>query len=362
MCKVIRFLPSVVALAAVSASLAWAPPKAPAYRDHSRLMVVRDAAGALVKVESPRDWNIRREHILAHVQEVMGSFPGGERRVPLDVRIESTFDEDGYVRKKLTYASEPADRVPAWLLVPKAAGAKPAPAVLCPHETIAIGKDEPAGLGGKPSLAIGKELAKRGYVVLCPDYPNFGEHKADVYELGYESASMKAIWDNLRGVDLLESLAEVDASRIGAIGHSLGGHNAIFTALFEPRIKVVVSSCGYNAFKHYYKGDISGWSHGGYMPRLRSAYQLDLAKVPFDFPELIGALAPRPFFTNAPLEDANFAVQGVKVCIESAKPVYDLMHAADRLVAAYPDAGHDFPDAVREQAYMFLDRFLKAEP
>ena len=171
---------------------------------------------------------------------------------------------------------------------------------------------------------------------------------------------MKAIWDNMRGIDLLETLDEVDASRIGAIGHSLGGHNAIFTAVFEPRIKAVVSSCGYNAFKHYYKGDIAGWSHGGYMPRLRSVYQLELTKVPFDFPELVGALAPRPFFTNAPTRDANFAVEGVKVCVEAAKPVYELYGATDRLIAVYPEAEHDFPAEVRERAYQFLDRDLKA--
>ena len=56
--------------------------------------------------------------------------------------------------------------------------------------------------------------------------------------------------------------------RIGVIGHSLGGHNAIFTALFDGRIKAVVSSCGFNAFPFYYKGNIAGWSHQGYMPRL----------------------------------------------------------------------------------------------
>ena len=84
------------------------------------------------------------------------------------------------------------------------------------------------------------------------------------------------------------------------IGHSLGGHNAIFTALFDDRLEAVVSSCGFNDFLHYYGGNIAGWSHAGYMPRLRSVYGLDLARVPFDFPELVGALAPRPFFANAP--------------------------------------------------------------
>jgi pimeloyl-ACP methyl ester carboxylesterase len=337
--------------------------KPPSYPDHTNLLVVRDASGAGAPVRDADDWEVRRAHILAHLQEVMGPLPGVDRRVPLDLRVVETIDEPGVVRKKITYASEPGDRVPAWLLIPKKEGGQEQgrrPAVLCLHQTVKIGKDEPVGLGGKPNLRYAKELAVRGYVTLAPDYPNFGEHAVDPYALGYASASMKAIWDNLRGVDLLGTLDEVDPGRIGVIGHSLGGHNSIFTALFDPRIKAVVASCGFNSFPHYFQGNIAGWSHKGYMPRLRERYGLDLARVPFDFPELIGALAPRPFFTNAPLHDANFEVEGVKVCIASAMPVYRLLGAADHLQAVHPDAGHDFPPDVREQAYAFLDRFLKS--
>jgi dienelactone hydrolase len=283
------------------------------------------------------------------------------------VQVLSSEKEAGFVRKKITFAVEPGDRVPAWLLMPEgpapgAAGTGPRrPAVLCLHQTVSIGKDEPVGLGGKPELRYAMELARRGYVAIAPDYPGFGEYKIDVYKLGYASATMKAIWNNLRAVDVLCGLEEVDAGRIGVIGHSLGGHNAIFTALFEPRIRAVVSSCGFNAFPYYYKGNIAGWSHKGYIPRLRERYQLDLAKVPFDFPELIGALAPRAFFTNSPLHDANFEVEGVRVALDAARPVYRLLGVPDRLAAAHPDAEHTFPQAVRERAYEFLDRQLRGE-
>ena len=253
--------------------------------------------------------------------------PGGERRVPLDVQIISTtkgtrlHPQEDLVRHR-------AGRPRAGLAADSGSDAEAAPrkrpAVLCLHQTIAIGKDEPAGLGQNRELAYARELAERGYVTLAPDYPNFGEYKLNVYDLGYASATMKAIWNNLRAIDLLCSLDEVDPTRIGVIGHSLGGHNAIFTALFDDRIKAVVSSCGFNAFPSYYKGNIAGWSHQGYMPRLRARYGLDLKKVPFDFPELIAALAPRAFFTNSPLHDANFEVEGVRACITAAQPVYEL--------------------------------------
>lgn len=336
-------------------------PRAPSYPDHSRLLVVRDGDGRERPVGSHGDWEVRRAHILAHFQEVVGPLPGGERRVPLAIQVVSTQKDQGFVRKKITFDTEPGDRVPAWLLIPDEPEAPESkrPAVLCLHQTVAIGKDEPVGLGGNPDLRSALELARRGYVALAPDYPNFGEYKIDVAKLGYASATMKAIWNNLRAVDVLSSLKEVDPERIGVIGHSLGGHNAIFTALFEPRIKAVVSSCGFNAFPFYYKGNIAGWSHKGYMPRLKETYQLDLRQVPFDFPELIGALAPRAFFTNSPLHDANFEVEGVRVCITAAKPVYEFLGVPDRLIAVHPDAQHTFPAAVRIQAYEFLDRNLR---
>ncbi|MGC8644441.1 MAG: alpha/beta hydrolase family protein [Isosphaeraceae bacterium] len=217
-------------------------------------------------------------------------------------------------------------------------------------------------MGGSPEKDYARELAERGYVTIAPDYPNFGEYHRDVYAMGYASASMKAIRNNIRAIDLLVARDDIDPERLGAIGHSLGGHNAIFTALFDSRIRAVVSSCGFNAFPYYYKGDITGWSHKGYMPRLRERYGLNLKKVPFDFPELIAALAPRAFFTNSPLHDANFEVEGVRVCLDAARPVYALLGKSDHLQVVHPDATHSFPASARESAYAFLDRFLTRRP
>jgi len=85
----------------------------------------------------------------------------------------------------------------------------------------------------------------------------------------------------------------------------------------------------------------------------------DPDRVPFDFYELIGALAPRPFFANAPLGDGNFKVSGVKKVIAGAMDVYKLSGAEKKLHAVYPDCGHDFPNPVRDEAYRWLDRWLK---
>jgi acetyl esterase/lipase len=298
--------------------------------------------------------------VRAKMELVMGPLPGPERKVPLDVKVVEETKLDGYVRKKLSFAAEKDDRVPAWLLVPDPAkfpGKRPA--ALVPHQTIAIGKDEPVGLGTQESKRIALHLVRRGYVCLAPDYPSFGEYKYDFANSPYASGCMKAIWNNLRAVDLLQTLSEVDPDRIAAIGHSLGGHTAIFSAAFDDRIKVVVSSCGFCSFRSYYNGDLTGWTSPRYMPRIATVYGKNPAKVPFDFADVVTSFAPRAFLAVAPEKDSNFAVAGVREVMAAAKPAYETAGAPEKLKAIYPPGGHDFPEEARSEAYAFLDRWLK---
>jgi len=94
------------------------------------------------------------------------------------------------------------------------------------------------------------------------------------------------------------------------------------------------------------------------MPRIASDYGCEPGRMPFDFTELLAALAPRPVFVNAPIQDANFELSGVHDCLVAARPVYRLFAAEDALVARHPDAGHSFPRETREEAYAWLDRVL----
>jgi dienelactone hydrolase len=329
----------------------------PFYADKTNLLVYIDAAGQPRRITTPEDWPERRAHILASMQLVMGPFPNASRRVPLDVQELEEADFPKFKRRKITFAVEKGDRLPAYVLIPRKLESK-APAVLCLHPTSPLGKGVPVGMGPKPNRSYALELAQRGYVALAPDYPNMGDYRLDPYARGYASATMKGIWNHARAIDLLQSLPQVDPDRIGCIGHSLGGHNTMFLAAFDTRIKATVSSCGFNSFPKYYRGNLTGWSHRGYMPRIATVYGKDPRKMPFDFTEVVAALAPRPFFVNAPVGDSNFEVSGVRDCIAAAKPVYELLGERENLVAVYPDAGHDFPPQARQAAYAFLDRVL----
>lgn len=331
-------------------------PDRPIYKEHQDLTYYIDRFGERRKIASAADWQIRRRHTLSALQQVMGPLPGESFRVPLDVKVLEEKTAGKLIRRKVSFQSDPFDRVTAWLLIPVDAQAKKNPAVLCLHQTFGQGKDEPVGLAGSANLHYAQELAERGYVTLSPDYPSFGEHTYDFKQPEYDSGSMKAVWDNIRAVDLLSSLPEVDAERIGVIGHSLGGHNGLFTAPFDLRLKVVVSSCGFTSFL---KDDMPSWTGPRYMPRIKDLFENDAKKMPFDFTDVIASLAPRPFLAVGATKDNDFDVSGVRDVMQAAAPIYELHGQRDHLQAIYPESPHDFPTEARNKAYEFLDRHLK---
>ena len=332
----------------------------PARLPRTDLMLYHGDRGEVLPVKSPADWERRRQEIRRGMEEIMGPVPGEAKRCALEVKVEAETDCGSYVRRLLTYAAEPGSRVPAYLLVPKAALAaappprRTFPAALALHPTDAeYGHRVVVEEMRATYRAYGRDLAERGFVVLAPAYPRLANHQPDLERLGYRSGVMKAVWDNIRGLDLLESLPFVERGRVGALGHSLGGHNAIYTAVFDPRLQVVVSSCGFDSFLDYMDGDIRGWTSDRYMPKLL-AYRARLADIPFDFHELIGALAPRTVFISAPLGDTNFKWRSVAGIVAAARPVFRLYGASQDLIVEHPDCGHDFPPAVRERAYRVL--------
>ena len=328
---------------------------APFYPDKMQLLCWIDGHGQTQPVKTRDDWPRRREHILAGMQTVMGPLPSAAKKTPLDVQVLASEDLPKLTRKKISYLAGPGDRIPAYLLIPKNLTGR-APAMLCLHGTSGS-RGRTAGLGADyPRYTL--ELAERGYVTIAPDYTLLGENQTDPAAVGYASGTMKGIWSHIRAVDLLESLPEVDRERIGCIGVSLGGHNSLFAAVFDPRLKVVVTSSGFDSFLDYKGGNPTGWCQTRYMPRIETVYKKDPKKLPFDFPEVLAAIAPRALYIHAPQSDSNFQLESVKRCVAAAQGVYRLFDAADRLVAVYPPGAHGFPLEARLAAYPFVDRAL----
>lgn len=337
--------------------------------DHGDPTWYRTEAGEKKTITAQEHWAERRKDIIQHMEQVMGPLPDRKLWPDAQVKmIEQTVLASGVVRRKIQFVSDSNDRpIKAWVFLPKGTTEKLTSgnryaAVLCLHQTNNVGKDEPAGLGGLPNLHYALELAERGLVTLAPDYPSFGEYAYTFPpEDGYVSGSMKAVSDNMRAVDVLQSMEQVDPKRIGCIGHSLGGHNTMFTAVFDTRIKAMVSSCGFTRFHKYYQGDLKGWTSPRYMPKIASEFHNNPDEVPFDFPEIVASFAPRPFLACSPINDENFEVSGVRDTMAAAKAIYKLFGAEQGLRAEYPDCAHDFPKTTREIAYEFLEVSLQSK-
>ena len=338
------------------------------------LLSYADKKGNIKTVRTSNEWQVRRRQILDSMQAAMGKLPARKHLPPLNIQILDSLKARSYIRYNIRFTVAAHEMLPALLYVPMQAGKKKKlPAMLALHPTGDLGKKITDGQGPLSNRAYAKELAERGYVVIAPDYPSFGDLKDYDFETDrYQSGTMKSIFDNMRCVDLLQSRPDVDPDKIGVIGHSLGGHNAIFAGAFDSRLKVIVSSCGWTLMHDYFNGDAAAaqkyggklwpWAQERYMPLIRDKYSLDPDKVPFDFDEVIASLAPLAFFSNSPLNDANFNVAGVKKGIANIAGVYGFMKVPGNLQVRYPDSGHDFPLRVRWQAYHFIDSVFGLAP
>ena len=266
----------------------------------------------------------------------LGEFP---KKVPLGLKIEKTKQEDGYTRSLLSFSVEERERITAWLLVPRTL--KPAakwPAILAIHQhngEYQLGKSEPAGLAGPTVNHYGLDLCRRGYVVLCPDLLCFEDRRVDKtddvkladrdYEhfeftkrvLNGSCLQTKYLHDLSCCVDLLQSLAEVNGEKIGTIGHSLGGQEALWITWYDKRITCGVSSCGFGQIETILRDHVLH-NRALYVPGMLSLGDLDL---------LLNDISPRPFMTTNGESDRLFPIDGVREIASKTKTRYSTLDA-----------------------------------
>ena len=330
-----------------------------------------------------KNWEAQRREILTRVFGTLGQPPA--TRCPLDTQVLSVARDEKFPhveRRHIRFRTEPDEWIYAYLLVPdRVTPATRLPAVVCFHPTSSgEGKNDCVGLLGPdgimeyPDCQYGLELAaKYSFVTLSID-SRFDGERLEPGERTYESTRFqtkhpqwspygKMGWDGSRSVDLLVSLPEVDASRIGAIGHSLGGHCSLITAAVDDRVKVYVSNggnlswvCDHRYHWHYghRKEDNSFWA---YIPRSKPFLDDVSIPYPWTFLELASSIAPRPSLTM--LSEGEAKMQELPTFITQLKKTYaalGLPNATDSLI--YP-GGHSFPDAARAKAYALLNAVLR---
>jgi dienelactone hydrolase len=277
-------------------------------------------------------------------------------KVELTLNVVEEVDCGAFIRKKISYASEIGETIPAFLCIPKNVTI-PIPAVYCFHQHAdnwLLGKSEVVGLAGLPDQAYAKELAERGYVTLAPDAICF-EERAEVddpveyhaYQLytrlmSGQTLLGKVLFDISAGVDLLQSMPEVDATRIGFIGHSYGGRTALFAPAFDRRIKASVSSCGSTRLR-----EILAQNRG-----IQFDYVIPNFLAYGDIEDVVRLVEPCNLLILG--TDQDRWSRNIEDIFEYAKLAFVKGKIEQKI---YP-GNHSFSEEMRLRAYRFLDNYL----
>ncbi len=291
----------------------------------------------LGKLKTPVDWTTMRGQIEAAIVEEIG--PVSRERVDLQLKTVDEVEFRGYVRKRVNYFVDGWDRISAWLFVPD--GKDEAPGILCCHQQVGQGKDEPAGLEGDPRMAFAQHYAEMGYVTLAPDCVTAGDRvsmklkpfdtKSFYKDNPKVSVTAKMLADHMRAIDVFAEVKRVDAARIGVVGHGLGAFNALLLSAFDDRVQACISSCGFTRFATDKEPERWAREEGFVLiPKLKE--HIANGKYPFDWEHVLAMAAPSPTLVITALTDNEFAnPRSCQKAVTMASKVYKLLGAPSAL-------------------------------
>lgn len=257
---------------------------------------------------------------------------------------------DGIRREHIRIQVEPDVWMPMFVLVPPDAGPSVRP-FLCPPGHNGDGKYSVAGLDEYSRVReiiqqyhydYGYQLARMGYVAVCPDCRGFGERrekqedtwdpakavKGDCYglahmgePLGIPVAGMLA-WDLMRAVDYLMERGEWDRDAVGCLGFSGGGMQTLWLSAMDERIRLAV---------------ISGYMYGYRDALLTLNQNCSCNYVPhlwehLDMGDIAGLIAPRPLLIQSCRGDRLNGPSGIGNAIEQVdiiRNAYKVMEAPE---------------------------------
>ncbi len=275
-------------------------------------------------------------------------------QVPVAPLVIDEVDCGLFLRRTIEYTVEAGERIRAFLCLPHARP-HPLPAVYCFHQhggNRLIGKSEVMGLSGDPDQAYAKELAERGYVTLAPDAicfedrcydkasPDYSHvHQLHIRLIRGQTLLGKVLTDVSVGLNVLQEMPEVDANRIGFIGHSYGGRMALFAPVFDRRIKASVCSCGSANYR-----DMPGIQFDFVIPNILRHGEIE---------DIVRLIDPANLLLLGGDQD-EWSI-GLTQLVEYARPAF----ARGLLDFEIYPGGHQFTPEMRERAYAFLAEQLK---
>ena len=294
---------------------------------------------------------------------------------PLMPQLVETKKLEGMTREEIIIQVELEVWMPFYILIPD----EPLmvegkmQVMLAPHGHSGAGKYAIAGRSDIPAVAdaierfnyaYGLEMAKKGYVVFCPDARGFGVRRerakqtdkeddflaSTCFHLAHmafplgETVVGMCIWDLMRLIDYIETREELDVTRIGCMGFSGGGMQALWLAAMEDRVKYTITSGYFYGYKDSLL-ELNGNCSCNYVPHLWEY---------IDMGDLGALVAPRPMMIESGAKDHLNGKRGIANVVEQvdiAKEAYKLFNSEQNIVHRIGESEH------RWQA-LELDAFL----
>ncbi|MCX6986345.1 MAG: acetylxylan esterase, partial [Lentisphaerae bacterium] len=298
------------------------------------------------------DWLKSRGKLRHRLLTAAGTFPAPP---DLDIQEYGTISMDGYRITKLTYQSRPGMHVTANLFVPDGKGKFPA--ILNLHGHYHQGKI------ASMVAARGHLLAKEGFVVLSVDaigagergtmHGNFEHHMQNgipLFSFGESLLGMQ-VYDNMRAIDLLESLHYVDKNRIGVTGASGGGNQTLWISALDPRVKASVPVVSVGTFEAYITNG-NCWCE-----TLPDGLQIT------EEWGILGLIAPNPLLilTGYREEVQAFLPKEMLRAHTNARKIYALYGAEERISCQIIDLPHGYFPEMRRHMLGWFKLWLQNE-
>lgn len=252
---------------------------------------------------------------------VMREFFEYDRDMPLDAHVIDRHEQPGYVREKIVLQGVRDSRVPGYLATPTG-GAGPFPCVILIHGIGGSKEDWWSEDSFHSGAALTKRLLNAGVAILTLDVEYHGERSANndfespevfVFERGWLQRARNMIVDSVvdhrQAIDYLSTRPEIDDSRIGVVGYSMGGIMAFQLTAVDARISACISCVA---------------------PILKEEYS---ALAVYNF---------APFIESTPVLMMIGREDRRNYTLEDAQAVLDLIPGTDRTLRVY-ESGHKLP-------------------
>ena len=314
-------------------------------------------------------WEKRRGETRATLWQLLGKLPP-RPKVP-KITTVTREDRGDYLFEKFTFDNGAGATVPGYVFLPKGVSGK-APAILYCHwhgGQYDIGKDELLRTNAVP-VPPGPALAKRGYVVLAVDAYCFGERNGqgpggptEKGSGGELTASKFNLWagrtlwgmilrDDLMALDYLASRKEVDASRIGVTGISMGATRAWWLMALDERLRAGVPVACMTRYTDLIRTGMLK-AHGIY-------YFVPGMLNHFDSEAVMALAAPRPMLFMTGDQDFGSPIAGIRKLEAKLRPAYGLYRAeANFENVVYPGLGHVYLPEMWERTLAWMDRHVR---